>query len=465
MSPETAPSAFARRLGRLLTLAYMISFAVLLLAAGGFVLWERFNSNAEASSALALNQLRMLAVSSQKVVLQAIRHNQGPGADKERLAIECQKSLADFRSLAADLGGVGGAPYSDLAPKVERFGRRIESILAMRPGVPLAREDYESLYLLATELAGQIDKVSEFETRAARQQAERHQQINWAFLGALALLVATAVLLVFRPLTQKLSREAGELETSAGRLLQKTESEELETTVWSLFVCHAGQRIRKAVNDIIERASALETELIAKRSGENADYAAWIRERGTQILGVVNDELNLAFIEAGLTPMMPRAINLSQILEDMTPHLRPMAEDKGLVFTLNLPPLEVWVMGDADQIWRMIEKIFHNAIKYTHHGEVSITASALPDGRATVAVRDTGCGISAEALPHIFEPQPFEEEAETALDQGLGINLSVAQQLAAHMRSVISVHSEPDKGTTFLIDMPGCTPEGQLLAR
>jgi len=77
--------------------------------------------------------------------------------------------------------------------------------------------------------------------------------------------------------------------------------------------------------------------------------------------------------------------------------------------------------------------------------------------------RDTGCGIPAEALPQIFDPQPYEEEGETSLAQGLGINLSVAQQLANYMGSVISVHSEVDKGTTFLIDMPACTPDGQLL--
>ena len=470
MSPKTS-RPFEQRVGKILTLAHLTVCVVLLLAGAGFIFWEQWNAQGEKTAVLAVNELRILATSTQRIVLQVVRQNQASGSDKDRLAAECKKSLASFKSLSSKLrDGERGTEEArrlrqDLESKADRLVRRIEAILSMKPGIALTREDYESLYLLAVELTGQLDKISDHETQQASERAERHQTLNWIFSGLLAAFTATAFFAVFRPLTRKLAREAGSLEQSAGLLLQKKAFAERGTTAWSLFVCHASQRIRKAVHDIVTRAGALEQELIAKKSGENADYAAWIRERGSQILGVVNDTLNLGFIESRLTPLMPRAVHLSRLLQDMTPHLQPAAENKGLVYTLNLHPADVWVMGDADQIWRMVEKIFDNAIKYTRHGEVSITVSALPDGRVTIAVRDTGCGIPPNALPHIFEPQPYEEEAEAGLEHGLGINLSVAQQLATHMGSVISVHSEMDKGTTFLIDMPGCTEDGQLLTK
>lgn len=470
MSPETAPN-FEQRVGKLLTLAHAAVCAGLLLAGVGFILWEQWNAQTEKTAVLAIHELRIMSTSTQKIVLQVFRQNQAPDSDKQRLATECKKSLADFKNFSSSLSdGERGSKearqlHRDLKSKTDRFVRRTEAILSMKSGAVPTREDYESLYLLAAELTGQLNKISDHESQEARAGADRHQTLNWVFLGILTVLTTTAFFAVFHPLTGKLALEAGSLEKSAGLLLQKKAFAERGTTAWSLFVCHAGQRIRKAVNDIVTRATRLEQELTAKKSGENADYAAWIRERGTQILGVVNDALNLAFIESRLTPLMPRAVHLSRLLQAMTPYLQPAAENKGLIYAINLPPADVWVMGDADQIWRMIEKIFDNAIKYTRHGEVSITVSALPDGRVTIAVRDTGCGISSDALPHIFEPQPYEEEAEASLEHGLGINLSVAQQLATHMGSVISVHSEIDKGTTFLIDMPGCTEDGRLLTK
>lgn len=455
------PSSVEQRVSRLLALVFGGVCALALVAGAGLILWEQAGARGETASALALNDLRILATSTQKIVLQVIRQNQAPGADRERLAAECKQSLADFKSRLTNLSG----PQPDLQSKADRFARRTETILAMKPGIPLGRDEYESLYLLASELIGQLDKLSDAEARRSEERAERRQTMHWVMLGSLIVFAGAVLFLALLPIRRKISAEIGALEKSRNLLLAKKEFTEGETTAWSLFVCHAGQRIRKAVNDIIGQATLLEETMFSKSSGENADYAAWIRERGSQILGVVNDTLNLAFIESRLTPVMPRAVPLTQLLNNMTPYLKPMAENKALVFTLNMPAQDVWVMGDGDQIWRMIEKIFNNAVKYTQHGEVSITVSALPDGRVTIAIRDTGCGIAPEALPQIFEPQPYEEEAEPNLEQGLGINLSVAQQLAAHMGSVISAHSELDKGTTFLIDMPGCTSEGQLLAK
>jgi signal transduction histidine kinase len=432
-----------------------------LIAGVGLILWEQAGARDEAKAALALNEMRILSNASQKIVLQVVRQNQADTSNRESLAEECKKSLAHFKD---HLGKLQNQPQ-DLQSKADRFARRTETILGMKPGIPLARSEYESLYLLAAELTSQLDTLSDAEARRAEERANQRRTMHWIILGALIVLVGAPLFLVLVPVRSRIAAEVGALEKSRNLLLAKKEFTEGETTAWSLFVCHAGQRIRKAVNDIVTHAATLEEHMFVKSSGENADYAAWIRERGTQILGVVNDTLNLAFIESRLTPVMPRAIPLTQLLHNMTPHLKPLAENKALTFSLKLPPEDVWVMGDGDQIWRMVEKIFNNAVKYTSHGEVSITVSALPDGRVTIAIRDTGCGIPPEALPHIFDPQPYEEEAETNLEQGLGINLSVAQQLASHMGSIISAHSEIDKGTTFLIDMPGCTSQGQLLAK
>lgn len=464
MNTQASPSV-EQHVRKVLTLSHSVCLAIVLLSGVGFIFWEQWNARGETAAMAAVNDLRTISTSTQRILLQAIRQNQAPGDERVRLITECKKSLADLKNIhpAQQESEEGNRLRQELASKLDRFVRRIDAVLEMRTGTALSRDDYESFYLLTSELTGQIDKISDYETQNAKLRIEKHRTLNWIFLGVFLTLTIAAFFFVFRPLTQKLSNEVRTLEQTKKALLEKKTSAEVVTTAWSLFVCHAGQRIRKAVNDIVQRSTVLEDNLFTKSSGENADYAAWIRERGTQILGVVNDTLNLAFIESGLTPLMPRAVNLTQLVRDMTAYLKPAAENRGLVYTVNLPPQDVWVMGDTDQIWRLIEKIFDNAIKYTQHGEVSITVSVLPDGHVTVAVRDTGCGIPAEALPRIFDPQPYEEESETSLEQGLGINLSVAQQLANYMGSVISVHSEVDKGTTFLIDMPACTPEGQLL--
>jgi signal transduction histidine kinase len=138
------------------------------------------------------------------------------------------------------------------------------------------------------------------------------------------------------------------------------------------------------------------------------------------------------------------------LLSDVSESLRPLAGSRGLEFTCDLPPALPF-SGDMDALIRLFVNLLDNAIKYTERGSVSLSARQ-EENTIIVKVSDTGIGIPAEHLAHIFERFYRVETARSS--GGVGLGLAIARQIAQAHGGNIEVESSPNAGTTFTVKLP-----------
>ncbi len=143
-------------------------------------------------------------------------------------------------------------------------------------------------------------------------------------------------------------------------------------------------------------------------------------------------------------------VNLSILLKDVSDSLRPLAEAKKL--SLNCQTSEnLIVLGDSDELIRLFVNLLDNAIKYTEHGGINISASEN-EKNILVKVEDTGIGIPAEHIQHIFNRFYRVEESRTL--RGAGLGLAIAKEIINAHGGKIEIQSKIGKGSVFTVSLP-----------
>ena len=184
-----------------------------------------------------------------------------------------------------------------------------------------------------------------------------------------------------------------------------------------------------------------------------------VRVAGRGLLGVIDDVLDLAKIEAGsfvlsVAPFDPRAL-LLELRDVFGEH----AQTKGLALTVevptDLPPL---VEGDAARVRQILTNLLGNAVKFTERGGVSLRVEVVERdaGRLRVrfTVRDTGVGIAREARERLFQPFVQADASTTRRFGGTGLGLSIVRHLAVLMGGEVSVRADLDEGSEFCVVLP-----------
>ena len=142
-------------------------------------------------------------------------------------------------------------------------------------------------------------------------------------------------------------------------------------------------------------------------------------------------------------------INLSTLINDVSDSLRPLAEAKRLLLNCETPE-NLMILGDSDELIRLFVNLLDNAIKYTERGEISITANHN-EKSVLIKVVDTGIGIPAEHIPHIFDRFYRVEESRTL--RGAGLGLAIAKEIIRAHHGEIEVRSKIGQGTVFAVSL------------
>jgi signal transduction histidine kinase len=175
------------------------------------------------------------------------------------------------------------------------------------------------------------------------------------------------------------------------------------------------------------------------------------------MVALIEQLLDLSRMEAGRLELAAEPVALHTILEQVRQDIVPLVTAKGLSFAIDLPESLPPVLGDAVRLRQILLNLVGNAVKFTEAGAVDITASQTADG-ITVKVRDTGIGISQEALPFIFEEFRQVDGSLTRRHGGAGLGLAIARKLAEQMGGRISVESALGAGSTFTLWLPVAPP-------
>jgi CheY-like chemotaxis protein len=209
--------------------------------------------------------------------------------------------------------------------------------------------------------------------------------------------------------------------------------------------------IRTPMNGVIGMSSIL---LESDLTPEQREYAEIVSRSGENLLGLINDILDFSKIESGSLELEQIDFNLHPLLDDINRLLAYRADDAGLELTYRIDPaVPLLLKGDPGRVRQIVTNLVGNALKFTEHGSVTVSASleSDQDGVATVrfSVRDTGIGIPESRLAAIFAPFSQVDASTTRKYGGTGLGLSISKQLVELMGGEIGVTSEEGKGSTF----------------
>ena len=184
---------------------------------------------------------------------------------------------------------------------------------------------------------------------------------------------------------------------------------------------------------------------------------------GQRLLHLVNSLLDFARIEAGRAQARVQPMDIVALTTGLVATFRSACEQAGLRLVIDADEIAQPVLLDAEMWETIVLNLLSNAFKFTFKGEIRVLIRMTPDGHAVdVTVSDTGIGISAEALPHLFERFFRVEKAQGRSFEGSGIGLALVQELVAMHGGEIRVSSEPGRGSAFTISLPTATPAGGL---
>ena len=220
----------------------------------------------------------------------------------------------------------------------------------------------------------------------------------------------------------------------------------------SRFLATMSHEIRTPMNGILGMAQMLLTPKLSEK--ERFDYARIIRNSGHTLLTLLNDILDLSKVEAGKLSLEALVFSPAQVIDEIAALFYDSAHRKALRLEA------IWqgdpgahYRGDPYRLRQMLSNLVGNAIKFTERGSIAITAREIVregnEVRLEFTVSDTGIGIPAEKLEHLFQPFTQADDSTTRVYGGTGLGLSIVRSLAQLMGGHCGVESEQGKGSRF----------------
>jgi signal transduction histidine kinase/CheY-like chemotaxis protein/purine-cytosine permease-like protein len=217
----------------------------------------------------------------------------------------------------------------------------------------------------------------------------------------------------------------------------------------SRYVTGISHELRTPLNSILGYS-----QLITKDNGlslQSKTHLNIIHRSGAHLISLIDGLLDLARIETGKLTLVPTEINLPEFLNYLADMFRPQATDKGIDFICNFSEhLPQYIRSDKKRLDQILINIIGNAVKFTQRGKVTFKVSYRYQ-TATFEIDDSGCGITPEDLPNIFNP--FERGGNTPAHAiaGTGLGLTIAKLLTDLLGGEINVRSQVGVGSTFQI--------------
>ena len=408
------------------------------------------------------NRLEEAAPPGQRDTIQAIRRTQDQVmATVARIAALIRDDKADE---AMDLHLSEGYPlYREIATQVTRAVRAEEA------GMGRIREGVEATYRRALLLTGgfaaasivlalglgfviswsfilPVREAEGFLGEVAKGDFGRNIEVpNRDEFGALARRM------------NEMSRELHQLydeQQRAGHQLRALNAElEQASRAKSNFLASMSHELRTPMNAILGFTEMIRDGLYGEVPPDIQEPVSDIHTCGRQLLGLINNVLDLSKIEAGHMELAPSEYVVEDVVSTVKLSLRALAATKGLDLVTAVGPDLPLCFGDGKRITQCLMNLVGNALKFTAEGRVEIRVA--PDGdHLRFAVADTGIGIAADQVEHIFEEFRQADATVTRDFGGTGLGLAITKKLVELHGGRIWVESEPGKGSTFFFTVP-----------
>ena len=251
---------------------------------------------------------------------------------------------------------------------------------------------------------------------------------------------------------QLLANEVTERERLTVALRRSKEEAEKANRAKSEFLSRMSHELRTPLNAILGFAQLLEMTPLDR---DKKEAVGQILKAGQHLLGLINEVLEIAKIEAGRLSLSPEAVRVSSAVQETLDLLTPMAARRQILVRDEVArDRQRHVLADQQRLKQVLLNLTSNAIKYNcEGGTVTISAEEVDGNRLRIRVRDTGPGIKTLDQTKLFTP--FERlGAEQTGVEGTGLGLALSKRLLEMMGGSIGVENNQDRGATFWMDLP-----------
>lgn len=223
------------------------------------------------------------------------------------------------------------------------------------------------------------------------------------------------------------------------------ESEKIKTK----FISHISHELRTPLNSILGFSDLLSNEYIGKLNEKQKEYINDIKISGLHLLGMINEILDMSKIEAGAIKLTLREFEIKQAINEVINIINPLLIKKNQTLETYIENFKI--KADYQKIQQILFNLLSNAIKYTpENGTIKINAYKN-DNSAIIEIEDNGIGIETKNHKKIFKK--FEQVGEIQ-ENSTGLGLSITKELIKLHKGKISLNSELNQGSKFVISLP-----------
>ena len=221
------------------------------------------------------------------------------------------------------------------------------------------------------------------------------------------------------------------------------------------FLAMMSHELRTPLNAIGGYASLMLDGVPDPVTPRQRDFLGRITKAQQHLLGLIDAVLMHAKLDAGRMTYRMSNIRMSELLDVAESMMRPQLAAKSLSYDCNGCDSTLVLRADRQKAAQIIVNLLSNAVKFTPPGgRITVTTEVPSPGRAVIAVRDTGVGMSADQVATVFEPFVQFDNSLTREEKGTGLGMPISRELARGMGGDLTVESEPGVGSVFRLTLP-----------
>ncbi len=255
---------------------------------------------------------------------------------------------------------------------------------------------------------------------------------------------------------RKLTEQAADLTRLTAELRVKNHAAEAANAAKSSFLAHMSHELRSPLNAILGFAEVVRDMHFGQDKIERyMQYGGFIHQAGTHLLALIDDILDLAKVEAGKLELQSTTFMLAELLDECARMMRSLAERRGVIFQVMLPPPTLLLTADRRRVKQMVVNLLSNAMKFTGGGgKVILDVQKLTDGSVAISISDTGVGMDADQILLALEPFGRVQGGAGGDPTGTGLGLPIVRNLIEAHGGELRLRSEPSKGTVARLTFP-----------
>jgi signal transduction histidine kinase len=224
------------------------------------------------------------------------------------------------------------------------------------------------------------------------------------------------------------------------------------------FVATISHELRTPMNAVLGYTELMSEEVYGPVSALQRDHLDRVRASGKHLMGLIEDLLGYARVEAGVETVKPEPLVLVDVVKASLVLVQPLADQKGLRIRLEAPEKPVELFTDARKLRQILVNLLANAVKFADDGDVVLVLrgeGVEPDVRIHFEVTDHGRGIATADQEHIFDPFSRSDADVSPAAGSTGLGLTVARKLAQLLGGDLTLlRSAPGQGSTFIVSLP-----------